>query len=155
MSVRILGITAAFIFAVAAACSDSGTDGSGGAGGTTTCGLSLASCNTSSSVSSSKTTTTSTAMVCDELAVCGDAMDPATCIGCAIVGDCADETAACQGSQECIDFVTCIDPCADQACVDACAALYPNGATLYNDVVSCVVCEQCPVSCDGPGAGCP
>jgi hypothetical protein len=87
--------------------------------------------------------------------VCGDATDLTTCLGCAIAGDCADETAACQGSQECIDFVTCNDPCADQACTDACIAMYPNGATLYNDLVFCAVCEQCPVSCDGPGAGCP
>jgi hypothetical protein len=137
--------------AAAAACSDSGSGGSGGSGGETSTSSSTGSSSSSSMMSSSA----STAGACDDLAVCGDAADPASCLGCALGGDCADELATCQGDQECIDFVTCIDPCADQACFDACVTMYPNGATLYNDLVFCAICEQCPISCDGPGSGCP
>jgi len=130
--------------AAVAACDSSGTGGSGGSGGTT---------STSSSVSSSVSASSSTAPVCDELAVCGDSMSG--CLGCAVMGDCADEADLCAADQECVDFITCIDPCLDQACFDACSAMYPTGFTLYNDLVFCAVCEQCPVSCDGPGSGCP
>ena len=31
----------------------------------------------------------------------------------------------------------------------------PTGEALYLDVALCVICDECPVTCDGPGAGCP
>jgi hypothetical protein len=54
-----------------------------------------------------------------------------------------------------VDFVSCIDPCFDQACFDACLMQYPSGASLYNDIVTCAICDECYNDCDGPGSGCP
>jgi hypothetical protein len=39
--------------------------------------------------------------------------------------------------------------------MDACVMQYPDGPTLYNDLLFCVVCEECSLACDGPGSGCP
>jgi hypothetical protein len=91
---------------------------------------------------------------CDE-GVCGDAQSG--CLGCALADACAAEYTACANdpSGECIAFVQCMDSCQDQACVDQCVADHPGGATLYNDLVFCAICEACPVSCDGAGSGCP
>jgi hypothetical protein len=89
------------------------------------------------------------------LGICGDATDPTTCLGCALEGPCVPEYDACVNSIDCIDYVTCIDPCFDQACIDACASAYPFGAALYNGLVNCAICVECYFSCDGPGSGCP
>lgn len=52
---------------------------------------------------------------------------------------------------ECLDFETCVQACAqnDQACIDNCIALYPNGSSEYIDYLSCVICNACYNDCDG------
>ena len=84
---------------------------------------------------------------------CGDSVSG--CLGCALGGHCADELALCQSTQDCVDYVTCVDPCANQACTDQCVADHPTGAALYNDLVSCAICQECPIDCDAAGSGCP
>ena len=41
------------------------------------------------------------------------------------------------------------------ACANCFAEEYPDGATLYNGLVECVICTACYTSCDGAGSGCP
>jgi hypothetical protein len=89
---------------------------------------------------------------CDQQGLCGD--QSSGCIGCALDGACADEYSACLASNPCLSFVQCIGPCADQACVGACAQQFPQGAQVYDTLLDCVICGECPVDCDGPGAGC-
>ena len=69
-------------------------------------------------------------------------------------GMCMDEYNTCGGNQECVDFANCLQPCMDQACVDNCVMMYPNGADLYIALASCVICDDCYTVCDGAGAGC-
>jgi hypothetical protein len=79
------------------------------------------------------------------------------CIGCALAGNCSGQIATCQGDMDCVAFAQCIGMCAqgDQACFDACSKAHMGGASLYNDLLVCVICQECPVDCDGPGSGCP
>jgi hypothetical protein len=144
------------VAAMAGAACDGGSDTSSGSttGGT---GTGTGSGTATGSPTGSPTgTPTGTADVCDAAgAICGDATDPTTCLGCAIEGDCKDEFDICTADQECIDYVNCLDPCMDQACADACDAMFPNGSAEYNDLAVCAVCEVCPVSCDAAMAGCP
>jgi hypothetical protein len=32
---------------------------------------------------------------------------------------------------------------------------HATGAGLYEAVLQCAVCVECPIDCDGPSAGCP
>ena len=102
---------------------------------------------------SSFMSSTSTGPECDGHGECGDSQSG--CVGCALNGPCFNELSKCQDTQECIEFAMCIDGCSDPGCADMCAAQFPEGASLYNDVLFCVICEQCPSDCDGPGSGCP
>jgi hypothetical protein len=77
------------------------------------------------------------------------------CLACALAGSCSDEYDTCASNEDCIAFVTCIAPTAcDQVCVDQCATDHPTGETLYNDLVYCAICEECPIDCDGAQSGC-
>lgn len=69
---------------------------------------------------------------------------------------------ACQNSGECIDFVSCMEPCDadDQPCIDGCAAQFPEGSKLYAELFDCVFCYGCLVACanapfSDPSPGCP
>ncbi len=132
--------------------------GSGGSGaGTTTTDTTYTTTTytTTYTTTSGSSGTTSTGTSCDGQGYCGDSQSG--CIGCALAVNCADELMACQNdpSGDCIAFVQCLDQCSNQACADQCAADHPSGATLYNDLVFCVICDECPMDCDGPGSGCP
>jgi hypothetical protein len=115
----------------------SSSSGSGGAGGTGT-----------------SSTGSAGGGACDALGLCEDSGDPADCLGCALLGDCADELLDCQNEQQCVDYVGCIDACVDQACYDTCYTAFPLGGDLYDRLAICAICEQCPVSCDAAGSGC-
>ena len=92
--------------------------------------------------------------LCDYSGQCGDSMSG--CIACALEGDCADELAACSNDSDCNAYVSCIDPCTDQACTAQCATDHPTGEMLYNNLEVCTVCVQCSVDCaDSPSPNCP
>jgi hypothetical protein len=78
------------------------------------------------------------------------------CQQCALSDECADEYDDCSADNECIDFATCAGECGatDQECFEECAASYPNGAAMYNELVICVICDECYDTCDGAGSGC-
>jgi hypothetical protein len=93
-------------------------------------------------------------------------MDPTNdCASCAFAGACLSQVQACGMEPDCCDanpcsansFVGCIGKCAqgDMACQMACGQAHPTGASLYNDLAVCVICDTCPMDCDGPGSGCP
>ena len=135
-------------------------EGSGGAGGAPS---TSSSSGPTTSVSSSVSTGTGTDF-CDGTGDCGFAFSPSPdclscdssgCIGCALAGACADELAACQSEPQCVSFVICVEACSDQQCFDECSSQTPQGVELYSPVRFCVICDQCPSDCDGPGLGCP
>jgi len=89
-------------------------------------------------------------------------------VSCALADACSGALQACGQDPDCCtpqadgscgtdSFVGCIDACAqgDQACFDQCVTDHQTGAGLYNDLVVCAICQECPIDCDGPGSGCP
>lgn len=108
--------------------------------------------------------------VCDS----GESGGPGTqlcfdCVACASVGECAEEVAACDASQECLDVQGCRGSCwssceGESDCNDTCVgdvdtpgSCYgdsPEGAALYEAFRLCAACEQCPVNCDPDGSRC-
>jgi hypothetical protein len=103
----------------------------------TVCGIDTASCPVS----------------CDGTGNCG------TCASCAAdpSGNCPDEEALCAADAECPLLFGCYNMCAagDDMCRNDCSNLYANGIPAYNAVVLCEVCQECPMDCNGPAAGCP
>jgi hypothetical protein len=53
-------------------------------------------------------------------------------------GCCAYEAAACGTNKACVDLNTCLGKCTTDACIDQCAAQFPNGIGHYNDLVVCL-----------------
>ncbi len=146
-------VTAAILAYIAAlsACSDSewkSEPGTGGSGSTT-------STTTTSNPWTTSTTATSTSTDCDDSGSCGDMISG--CIECALLNNCAAEMAACEydAGGDCMEYMSCIDPCEDQACRDQCKVEHPEGFELYKAMVICVICEECPIDCDAVGSGCP
>ena len=143
-----------------AACDDDGTGGSGGAGGgdggaggsTTTNPMTTTTTTASGNTGGGGGGGGSDVFDTGNPADCGD--QTSGCIGCALNGNCSDELATCMGNQDCQDFAVCFQGCADQACADQCIMDHPEGAGLYNEILNCVVCVECPIACDGPGSGC-
>ena len=76
--------------------------------------------------------------------------DPA-CAAC-VDGSCCTELQACDGSQECLDFLGCAGACPDQTCVDDCGAMFPVGAAQLADLQTCMQ-GSCGVECGGGMAG--
>ncbi len=164
-----LGIAAlAAPLACSGSASSSGGGGGGGDGGGSTTGggtsnnttasvtTSTTNAVTSSTVSTyatSVTTTSTSSGTCDSGGDCGDSSFG--CIACALSTLCADVYDACASEQLCIDFSTCSNACADQACYDQCVADNPLGADLYDALLNCILCEACYFDCDGASAGCP
>jgi hypothetical protein len=56
----------------------------------------------------------------------------------AAAGCCGGEATKCGGNAQCVALNTCLGSCADQACVDKCAAASPNGIADYNALVDCL-----------------
>jgi hypothetical protein len=71
------------------------------------------------------------------------------CIDCAVAGNCADEMSSCEEHGDCQEFEACTFECVDQACLDACEAQYPAGASRYQDLMYCVFGIECSNDCNG------
>jgi hypothetical protein len=84
---------------------------------------------------------------CDASGDCG------ACGNCAVHGACAAAANSCSSNQSCNALLGCLSACADETCADACANQNPSGLQLYMAVTVCVLCDACPVDCDGPASG--
>ncbi len=138
----------------------SNNGGAGGAGGTTSeTTTSMSTSHTTTSTTTTTTTntftntTTSTFTMSTGSGTLGSACDGSgvcqTCSDCAQADTCVLESTLCGIDPECsVDFYGCIQPCADDACIQACIDAYPIGAQEYIDLLSCVICVACTSDCD-------
>ena len=132
-----------------------GSSGAGGAKSTGNTTSATSAGNTVASVTSvtsaqATTSTTSGGGTCDASGDCG------TCGNCALSGQCQSAVNACNADQNCNALLGCLQNCADQTCADACAAQYPGGQAGYTALITCVICNACPVSCQATTSGvCP
>ncbi len=85
---------------------------------------------------------------------CGD--QSGGCVACAEAFACKDELNQCNMSPQCRVYGQCIEQCAqgDDACISDCAFMSPDGSSFYNKLLTCVICDHCPVRCDAASAGC-
>jgi MYXO-CTERM domain-containing protein len=83
----------------------------------------------------------------------GSAPDCNTCSNQAVVPGMPCDTAwsNCTGSQDCVNYLNCLDKCTDGACEVACYNNNLNGAHLYGAVGDCICGPGCAVPC---AAGC-
>ena len=151
---RIVGWLLAIPFAAAVACGDTvtgdgeggGNGGSDGSGGEPHGGAAGAS---SSGLGGTIEQT------CDDLGFCGQQNDPG-CVACSVTdGSCADELEAC--SDECRALDDCYRDCEsdDPSCFAECETLHPDGIDLWNQLYTCILCVECPSSCNFDTANCP
>jgi hypothetical protein len=85
---------------------------------------------------------------------CGD--QTSGCVACAEAFMCKSQLNQCNMSLQCRQYGQCIAQCAqgDDACVSDCAFQFPDGSSKYDELLTCVICENCPVQCEAASAGC-
>jgi hypothetical protein len=93
-------------------------------------------------VTSGPTTTTTGGGSCD-IGSCD------SCQGCAMEGPCAASIDACFNDTQCNALIECMNPCSDDACLQACVDSYPSALPLYNAVGECIYCDACFSTCGG------
>lgn len=93
--------------------------------------------------------------MCDALGSCGDFGKG--CSGCAVQGTCEPEYKACFSNSDCPAFNQCMGNCPadDITCQKKCSESHPVGEQLFNAMVLCIVCTECPISCAPLKAICP
>ena len=93
---------------------------------------------------------------CDEQGLACTSINNPSCQACALARSCAPLKKTCDANPECAALVKCFAACApqDSGCFDGCGKAHPDGATDYNAVTSCVICDECLVTCDGASKGC-
>ncbi len=138
---------------------DDGDGGSGGSGGETTSTTKTSSTSTKATTTTTGTPTTNTStstgpMGCDT-GEPGDVSVPdQVCIDCVI---CTQTDPSCEADWQAYGtspdyqaYVDCSNACpdGDTACFDACDAMYPETAGLFQDALSCAVCEACLINCN-------
>jgi hypothetical protein len=69
-------------------------------------------------------------------------------------GSCDDDFAICMNNPDCVSLLDCLTNCVGAAC-DMCPSQNPNGVQDYVATALCVICQECPMSCDAVGSGCP
>jgi hypothetical protein len=144
-----------FAFAgVVAACSSNSTGSVGGV--TSGAAASTSGAGGAGGASSGEGGSGENPLPCDEQGLaCTSANNP-SCQACALGRSCAPLKKACDANPECAALVKCFAACApqDSGCFDGCGKAHPDGATDYNAVTSCVICDECLVTCDGASKGC-
>ncbi len=138
-------IVAMFAMSSVFACATGGPNGPDGAGGQggDEWGGSTASSSSSSSSSSSG------APVCDTISTtCSACTD---CSRKSADGLCVDKYNDCLGNMPCFEYAKCVGNCmdGDKVCLSNCESFYPTGIPIYDAYVSCVLCQDCYVKCDG------
>ena len=76
------------------------------------------------------------------------------CLACAVNGPCKTEFTTLAGMPNAQELLECYEPCMDEACLDACDAMYPDEAAAFAAFSECVYCEACYTACDGESQGC-
>lgn len=84
---------------------------------------------------------------------CDASNDCSTCGNCSLAALCEPPMTACETDPSCSALLDCLSTCADQTCADDCAAQNPDGQAGYMALVTCVLCDACPVSCGGESMG--
>ena len=148
-SLRLRGIIVGLIVACSTSNCGEGTEqGSSGAGGE-----GQGSSGSSSASSSSSSTTSSGGMTkCDT-----QATSCAGCVECSrksADGLCVTKYNNCLDSQACYAYAMCVATCidGDAACKSLCEDHNPTGVPIYDVYVTCVVCQDCYLICDGASA---
>jgi hypothetical protein len=165
-AVAILGLS------VAVGCTTTTSDGSGGGGegGDGSGGGSTTNVTTGTTTNSS---TSTGGLECDS-GTAGDinSTECDACLDCAIdpAGPCAQPLSVCQASASCQGYVACLQACPSddtatpedefilclygtedetaEPTADSCVGQNPTGADEYIDILSCGICQECPVNCD-------
>jgi hypothetical protein len=73
---------------------------------------------------------------CGEECVCEANPDDTVCVACLKTGCCAD-LVPYVAAEDVGDFATCVEPCADQACIDGCISDFPTAGNAYNTLIGC------------------
>ena len=73
---------------------------------------------------------------CGEECVCEASSDDTTCVACLKVGCCSDLVPYAT-APDIEGFATCVEPCADQPCVDDCVAEFPEAGNAYATLIGC------------------
>ncbi len=81
---------------------------------------------------------------------CGFGSGDPTCDSCLDTNCCADAN-ACMADADCTALLDCAQPCANDACVSACEAAHPTGASLLGTLSTCAS-STCGAACGGPPA---
>jgi len=123
----------------------SGAGAGGGGGATSAMSTSATTAEATTAVASSSATGIG---ACDASNNCG------ACGNCALAGQCQSAMSACQADQNCLALLNCLQNCTDQTCANNCATQFPAGQQGYGAMVSCIVCQSCPVSCNASAMGC-
>jgi hypothetical protein len=74
---------------------------------------------------------------CGEECICEAATDDSTCLACA-KSTCCSDLVPYAAADDVEGFAGCIEPCADQACVDDCGPQFPNAGNAYNTLLDCL-----------------
>jgi hypothetical protein len=82
---------------------------------------------------------------CAEPCLCEASADDTACITCA-KANCCSELVPYALASDIDGFVACIEPCADQACADACIADFPVAGPAFETYSTCVL-AACPTEC--------
>jgi hypothetical protein len=67
---------------------------------------------------------------------CAPAADDDACTMC-LKGKCCDDLNACAADPDCLALLDCVGQCADQACINMCAAQHPNGLNTITPLLQC------------------
>jgi hypothetical protein len=82
---------------------------------------------------------------CAEPCICGARTDDTACITCAKT-NCCTELLPYALASDVEGFSACLDPCADQACADACIADFPDAGPAFQTYSDCAL-AACPTQC--------
>jgi len=84
-------------------------------------------------------------------AVCTQSDGCSTCTTCAEQGPCASLYAACSSDSDCTYVYTCWFDCTpgDTTCQEACLSDNSAGDESFQELASCIYCDQCSTACTG------
>ena len=82
---------------------------------------------------------------CGEECVCEASTEDTTCVACLKVGCCGD-LVPYASAPDVPEFAACIEPCAEQTCIDDCIAEFPEAGNAYAVLIGCAE-ETCLTEC--------
>ena len=143
-------LSPALTLALACGTEDGGGDaGDGGAAGNTSAGPAAGGAPATGGMPG-----TGAGQTCDDLGFCGQPEDPG-CVTCSVTdGSCKDELEACD--LRCEMLRGCYSDCNsdDLPCFNECEDTYPDAVDTVEALYSCILCIECPVSCNFDPSNC-